>query len=47
MINGFRYGILGSSDIPLMHSYAVILVFITVLGGVCLTLLNRGAGIKQ
>lgn len=47
MINGFRFGILGSSDIPLMHSYAVILVFIAVLGSVCLSLLNRGAGIKQ
>ncbi len=47
MINGFRYGILGSSDIPLWHSYAVILVFIAVLGATCLTLLNRGAGIKQ
>jgi len=47
MINGFRFGILGSSDIPLWQSYAVILIFIAVLGSVCITLLNRGAGIKQ
>jgi len=47
MINGFRYGILGSSDIPLWQSYAVILAFIAALGSLCLWLLNRGAGIKQ
>lgn len=47
MINGFRFGILGSSDIPLWQSYAVILVFITALGSLCLWLLNRGVGIKQ
>ncbi len=47
MINGFRFGILGSSDIPLWQSYAVILIFIAALGSVCVILLNRGAGIKQ
>lgn len=47
MINGFRFGILGSSDIPLWQSYAVILIFIAVLSSVCVALLNRGAGIKQ
>jgi len=47
MINGFRFGILGSSDIPLWQSYAVILIFIAVLGSLCVALLNRGAGIKQ
>ncbi len=47
MINGFRFGILGASDIPLWQSYAVILLFIVALGGLCLSLLNRGAGIKR
>ena len=47
MVNGFRYGILGTSDIPLWHSYVVILAFIAVLGTVAMTLLNRGVGIKQ
>jgi len=46
MINGFRYGILGVSDIPLWHSFAVILVFIAILGTIAMTLLNRGIGIK-
>jgi len=47
MINGFRFGILGVSDIPLWQSYAVVLLFILTLGTVALVLLNRGAGIKQ
>ena len=47
MINGFRYGILGTSDIPLWQSFAVILAFIAVLGTIAMTLLNRGIGIKQ
>jgi len=47
MINGFRFGILGASDIPLWQSYAVILLFIAVLGSIAISLLNRGAGIKQ
>jgi len=46
MINGFRYGILGISDIPLWQSYAVILAFIAILGTIAITLLNRGVGIK-
>jgi len=46
MINGFRYGILGVSDIPLWHSFVVILVFIAILGTIAMILLNRGVGIK-
>jgi ABC-2 type transport system permease protein len=47
MINGFRYGILGSSDFDIRWSLFVILVFIVGLGSVALYLLNRGIGIKQ
>lgn len=47
MVNGFRYGILGTSDIPIGTSFIVILAFIVVLGGVAMTLLNRGVGIKH
>jgi len=46
VINGFRYGILGISDIPLWQSYAVITLFILVLGSIAMSLLNRGIGIK-
>ncbi|MCL4151091.1 UNVERIFIED_CONTAM: hypothetical protein GTU68_031875 [Idotea baltica] len=46
MINGFRYGILGASDIAIWHSFAVVIVFIAILGAIAMTLLNRGVGIK-
>jgi len=47
MVNGFRYGILGASDIPILHSFIVILVFIAILGSIAMTLLHRGIGIKS
>jgi len=47
MISGFRYGILGSSDIPLWTSFSVIITFIMVLGTIAMVLLNRGVGIKH
>ena len=47
MVNAFRDGMLGTSDIPLGVSYAVILAFIVVLSAVALTLLNRGVGIRS
>ncbi len=47
MINGFRYGILGTSDIPIWTSFLVILIFIALLGTIAMTLLNRGTGIKH
>ena len=46
MINAFRYGILGVSDINLWSSYAIILGFIVVLFGFSLRLLNKGHGIR-
>lgn len=47
MINGFRYGILGTSDIPLWQSFGMVIFFIVLLGTIALTLLRRGVGIKQ
>ncbi|HPQ94905.1 MAG: ABC transporter permease [Thiothrix sp.] len=47
MVNGFRNGILGVSDMPLWLSYLVALVFITALGSFSLGLLNRGVGIRS
>lgn len=46
MVNAFRYGVLGVSDIPLAMSYGIIVAFIVVLFGVSLHLLNRGIGIR-
>ena len=47
MINAFRFGFLGVSDISLALAFAVIIAFIVALFSVCLSLLNRGIGIRQ
>ncbi len=47
MVNAFRYGLLGVSDISLVWAYSVMGVFVIVLGSVCLTLLHRGVGLRS
>ena len=47
MVNGFRYGILGVSDISAVSSFALLLVFIALLFGFALYLLNRGIGLRE
>jgi ABC-2 type transport system permease protein len=47
MINGFRYGILGTSDFNIVWSFVVIGIFILLLGAIALYLLNKGVGIKR
>jgi ABC-2 type transport system permease protein len=46
MINAFRYGLLGTSDIPLGMAFTIILGFIVVLTIFSLCLLHRGVGVK-
>lgn len=46
MINAFRYGLLGVSDIDVTAALAIIIVFIIVLFAFALNLLNKGVGIK-
>ncbi len=46
MINAFRYGLLGVSDIRLGVAFAIIGAFILVLAAFSLWLLKRGVGIK-
>ncbi len=47
MVNAFRYGILGVSDIHIGFAYAMVLGFIVVLFAFSLSLLNRGRGIRS
>jgi ABC-2 type transport system permease protein len=47
MINGFRYGFLGISDINITMAFSVIIVFIIILFQICMGLLNRGTGIRS
>lgn len=44
MINAFRFGILGVSDIDIRLAFAIILLLIAVLFGYSLWLLDRGTG---
>jgi ABC-2 type transport system permease protein len=46
MVNAFRYGILGTSDIGIAHAYTIIGLFVAVLFSVSLILMNRGIGIR-
>ncbi len=46
MVNGFRYGILGSSDINVWLALGIITVFIALLFSFSINLLNRGVGIR-
>jgi len=47
MINAFRYGFIGVSDINLSVSYSIIIAFIIALYLFCLRLLNKGVGIRS
>ena len=46
MVNAFRYGILGVSDINIGTAYAIILLFILGLFSFSLLLLNKGVGLR-
>jgi len=46
MVNGFRYGMLGVSDVSLAMTYGVILAAGAVLFACCLILLQRGTGLR-
>ncbi len=46
MINTFRYGMLGISDIDLLTAYTVIILFIVALYSYSLWLLKRGVGLR-
>ncbi len=47
MVNSFRFGFRGSSDIELITALSVIVFFNAALFALCLTLLKRGTGIRQ
>lgn len=47
LVNAFRYGILGVSDISLHYAFLVVVTFIVVLTGLNMRLLNRGVGLRS
>lgn len=47
MVNAFRYGLLGVSDLPLGLAYGVMIAFALGLGWLGLELLRRGVGLRS
>jgi ABC-2 type transport system permease protein len=47
MVNAFRYGILGTSDIGIGKAYAILVLFVVVLFVACQQLMRRGVGIRE
>lgn len=47
MVNAFRFGILGVSDIGIGTAYGIIVLFMLGLGVFAMFLLNRGVGLKS
>jgi ABC-2 type transport system permease protein len=46
MVNAFRYGMLGKSDIPLSAAYSIMVGFAVALFAAVLVLLHRGSGVR-
>jgi ABC-2 type transport system permease protein len=47
MVNAFRHGFLGESDVSLAFSFAIMLLAVLVLFAACVWLLDRGTGIRD
>jgi ABC-2 type transport system permease protein len=47
MVNTFRYGILGSSDVDIVWAFFILVVFVVVLFSSCIMLLRRGTGLRS
>jgi ABC-2 type transport system permease protein len=47
MVNGFRYGMLGVSDVSLTQTYVVIFIAGAILFTWCMVLLHRGTGLRS
>ena len=47
VVNTFREGMLGVSDVSIPFSLSMIVLFIVLLSSACLYLLNKGTGIRQ
>ena len=47
MVNAFRYGILGTSDIEIGHAYLIVALFVIGLFSASMILMNRGIGMRE
>ena len=47
MVNAFRYGFLGVSDVDLTFAFSMIIAFVAVFFSIALYLINKGTGIRS
>jgi ABC-2 type transport system permease protein len=47
LVNAFRYGMLGVSDVPIGFAYLMMVLSVAVLFGTCVLMLNRGFRIRE
>ncbi|NNE38502.1 MAG: ABC transporter permease [Gammaproteobacteria bacterium] len=47
MVNAFRYGILGVSDVNIIHAFFMLMIFTATLFAFSLFLLHRGKGLRH
>ncbi|MBU0911492.1 MAG: ABC transporter permease, partial [Gammaproteobacteria bacterium] len=47
MVNAFRYGFLGVSDVNLVFAFSVIIGFILVFFSFAMYLINKGTGLRS
>ncbi len=47
MVNAFRYGFLGTSDVNVYAAFAIMILSAAVLFGVALFFMNRGTGMRE
>jgi ABC-2 type transport system permease protein len=47
MVNAFRHGFLGTSDVDVGLAFAIMAAFAAVMFTVVVVLMNRGTGIRE
>ena len=47
MVNAFRYGFLGVSDVDVRLAFAIMVGFAVALYSLAVLLMNRGVGIRE
>jgi ABC-2 type transport system permease protein len=47
MVNAFRYGFLGVSDVDVVHAFAIMVLAVGLLFGTCVWLMEKGTGTRD
>ena len=47
MVNAFRFGFLGISDVNVLLAFSIMIGGVVVLYGTCLYLLTKGIGLRE